>query len=863
MMYPAKFAYNPTAQAAPTYGEAKQAADYLFKNFKGGGDVDWAKSELEIIRNYASQNNLKAMSKLATVIENEFVPGFYNAKYTDAQQMIKVLDVLVLICDKNRVDNVGKIESVLSWFPKNDPFAAAQLKLIDQIKNESGPSVPYSQQFSKDLDQLEKNATSYANSIFEIKETLRGISTADYYASNYQIYVPLGFTSLDFIKEEIRYKPKKELLADKLSPEEKILDKSKIPNDIIQCATYYLKSIITGCEFSINNSTDSDVLNLYANLKENAQKGLDVLKGMKPTPENNYQVVEGLINFKQTYESTVSQAQTEEYWNKQYAGAKGPFGKSLVYFEKNAGTIQLMSAITLSMLCPPLGKGAFTYMGAESVVGGVENEDVKQVLFGIAMMAGYAKNQYVSGVSVAYINTSIAIDTWNMVKLARQTAFTSTAMENIGLNALFLGAYAKSVKESGSSAISYKNAMNDVSAKGKIAVNTDAAPKTGTGVKTVIKIAAKSTDAVKIGKTNGESSEKQWWLSSEYAGEMPIQKITFTTESGQALEMYNYLPRELTADEIGSMQKTIEKVYFGTEKNYLSNTKYIVLKDQIKANPNDNTRLKTGDGRISENEGDVNGITLYTPAFDAGDYHGLNVPKVEAAAFHEFAHRILDWEGLINDWNKVSKNSKEYVTDYAKTNTIEDFCDSYMAWRMGLKLPEQKAAFMEEHFTASKGGNGSTVSYKAETGAAPTTPQTPDAKAKSSGTKIMPVPKTEAPEASEVKAASKVSAETSTKIETLIDLPEPFNKLSVDYLKANGLGEESAGLILAKGDKTAGEVFLELSKLSPGAAKSYLSIVGKASKLPVLNSFDATNMKLQGNAANTVPEMKIDPTYQF
>lgn len=850
--------------------DVKKAADDLVELFKGYSELEWAKTQLAVIKDYADKNNLTAISSLAAVIENECVPLLpLTSEYPDLRELLKILDLLVLLTDKGRDGNLTKIGLLLGGLQQNDPFRTVQLALIDPSLSGSG--------LAANLDQLQLNTVSYANLIAEIKETMRGISVADGY-SNYNLHADDG--------SEV-YKP----------------GLAAIPDDIAKCATYYFESIIKGCEFSIKNTKNSDVSALYTSLKETAEEALAKIKGAGTTQSDKYSVVSTLIDFKTIYTEAVTQAQTEEYWDERYAEATGPFSKCLVYFERNAGTIQLMSAITLSVLYPPLGKAAFMYMGAESVVEGAENEDVKQVLFGIAMMTGYAKNPYVSALSQSYINASIAVDTWNMIKLADETAFTSTTIENIGINTLFLCAYAKSVRDMNKGTegqllyVPEKTGIGkDATAKSKITVGKETVSETGTGMKPEVK---EETKKQKPGLfimpiTFGEKGAKITDAAISSL-EMNLHKPLFNLSDPKTKSIYetllnktqaNAISRDITSwTEITSAVQThLDKngngaliiiegasthIWGAVPKLEKFGCRYIEAPLLSLDAQSKSMGKKIGiEGITVQLKRDI-GVVKYLGFNNIEDFIGarrkLQNPFNVIVSFEETGyHEIYASKDDSPQYNIL----KKYLLDYKPTSVLfigEDlFVDNFRKdineYRAtghmdNSDMPRNRfiMAAIDQKITVELGAFGwadrkSGIGFPSYGGLDFTYSHLPEIGIDMS--EVIKEEKTEKVTDKKLeiqditaKQGTELSTETSNKIETLMDLPAPLGKLSLDYLKTNGLAEANSGVILGKGNETAKTVFLEVSKLSPDAAQSYLKLVGRVDKIPVLTLSDAMRMK--------------------
>ena len=213
-------------------------------------------------------------------------------------------------------------------------------------------------------------------------------------------------------------------------------------------------------------------------------------------------------------------------------------------------------------------------------------------------------------------------------------------------------------------------------------------------------------------------SDRYWWMRDSYSKESPVEKITFTTENGRTIELYNYM-RKLTSSEVESLKKAISFAGSINEEGGIGTVEYIVLSSSV--HPNSVTKIgyENGYGSLVGNERGPDGILLFAPAFESGNFngasipstfHGLEVPKAEAAALHEFGHHV--WENnyeLQTEWRSLSgwkglyptthSETANFVSDYAKSNPAEDFCDSFMAWRFGLnELSPEKAEFFNRHF---------------------------------------------------------------------------------------------------------------------------------------------------------------------
>ena len=222
-------------------------------------------------------------------------------------------------------------------------------------------------------------------------------------------------------------------------------------------------------------------------------------------------------------------------------------------------------------------------------------------------------------------------------------------------------------------------------------------------------------------KINEELQFKYWWKRGQYSSKAPVEKITFKTENGNTIELYNYM-RKLTLSEVESLKKAISFADGVDNGKGIKSAQYIVLTGSVKPNSLIASEYENGYGSLVGNSGGPDGIMLHTPSFESGEvqgaiipntYHGLAVPKVEASALHELGHHawannydlhqewsaISNWKFVAESYSEVPAENAKFVSQYAKNNPQEDFCDSFMAWKFGLKeLPPEKADFFNRHF---------------------------------------------------------------------------------------------------------------------------------------------------------------------
>jgi len=197
-------------------------------------------------------------------------------------------------------------------------------------------------------------------------------------------------------------------------------------------------------------ATDSDAIKLYAGLRDNAQEKIGEMEKLlsNPSQKNNERALRSLINFRdRNYDPAMQKIAEEKQWLAGYADAETLLGKSGVFLQRHSATAEIFLAIGLSALYPPVGALYFGAMGGRSVVDGVRAEDPSQVIFGLAMMAGFSGSRYVSQLSHAYINASIGVGTVAVLQSGAGTAITSSDWTEIGTNIYFLGGYAKSLKQ--------------------------------------------------------------------------------------------------------------------------------------------------------------------------------------------------------------------------------------------------------------------------------------------------------------------------------------------------------------------------------------------------------------------------------
>ncbi len=193
-------------------------------------------------------------------------------------------------------------------------------------------------------------------------------------------------------------------------------------------------------------ATDPDVVKLYTNLRGKAQGKIGEMKKLlsDPSQENNEKALYSLLNFRdRNYAPAMQKISEEKRWLAGYAEASTLLGKSGVFLERHSATAELFLAMGLSALYPPAGALYFAAMGGRGVMEGVRAEDPGQIIFGLAMMAGFSGSKYLSQISHASINASVGIATIGIIQGGAGTAFTTSDWAEIGTNAYFLAGYAK------------------------------------------------------------------------------------------------------------------------------------------------------------------------------------------------------------------------------------------------------------------------------------------------------------------------------------------------------------------------------------------------------------------------------------
>ena len=258
-------------------------------------------------------------------------------------------------------------------------------------------------------------------------------------------------------------------------------------------------------------------------------------------------------------------------------------------------------------------------------------------------------------------------------------------------------------------------------------------------------------------RVNNELGNSYWWMNDFYSSRAPVEKITFTTESGNKIELYNYM-RKLTPSEVESLKKAISFADSINGGENIRGMQYIVLTGSVKPNSLIRGEYENGYGSIIRRWDGSDGILLHAPTFESGNFngvdlpstfHGLDVPKAEASALHEMGHHAWRYNGFDKEWNSLSgwksdgsinpktrgytwvhSETAKFVTEYAKTNAQEDFCDSFMAWKFGLStLPPEKADFFNRHFGKAQAASEK-VSSTTVDGPKVTMPATPIIKVK-------------------------------------------------------------------------------------------------------------------------------------
>lgn len=92
-------------------------------------------------------------------------------------------------------------------------------------------------------------------------------------------------------------------------------------------------------------------------------------------------------------------------------------------------------------------------------------------------------------------------------------------------------------------------------------------------------------------------------------------------------------------------------------------------------------------------------------AHETGHYYDFNELNMEGSQLM----KQLDFQPMTgpiqNNYQRkdVPRVDANFVSQYAETNPIEDFADTYAYWRLGKPVPDTKRIFLEKHFDKQTG----------------------------------------------------------------------------------------------------------------------------------------------------------------
>lgn len=204
-----------------------------------------------------------------------------------------------------------------------------------------------------------------------------------------------------------------------------------------------------------------------------------------------------------------------------------------------------------------------------------------------------------------------------------------------------------------------------------------------------------------------------WWKDQEWKEkDIPLETVEFSFVSGKKIELFNWF-RPLSEEELEEIRQAVEIITTADNGKAAKTLRYILVDDRVRK------PLATGDpqngyGKIAANLDGSNGISLNPPAF-SGRHRAADMSNLKGTVLHEGSHHIatfgssflIEWEqrfGWYEDEPQaVEARSARCVSEYAKTKSDEDVCDSVVA-RIGNNpdLDPEKARMIDELILSSR-----------------------------------------------------------------------------------------------------------------------------------------------------------------
>ncbi|MCX8197215.1 MAG: hypothetical protein N3G80_02785, partial [Candidatus Micrarchaeota archaeon] len=312
----------------------------------------------------------------------------------------------------------------------------------------------------KDKKVFEAAALAFHQQAKYLEAKERNIASGMFYAGM-EIWYPIGEPILGFIQETVKLSEDDARWYKKYlkNGEERELDPAKIADEIAVFARdYYEFQILTADrlynEEKKRNPPNGIILELLGNIKENAESFMKKLPDGKKklSAEEKLEIVKDLIKFRVDHlEPALGKIEEEKYWDQLYWDNRDSnFRKALVWLKRHAGTIKLWTAFGISCLNPVAGAVAFSILGGEEIVKGIETGDYRRSLFGLAMIGGIIpRNLMIRTLSTSYLTAEIVNTTKEQIRVAFNTAFTPTDIEHLSNNAILLAGFYKSKLERG------------------------------------------------------------------------------------------------------------------------------------------------------------------------------------------------------------------------------------------------------------------------------------------------------------------------------------------------------------------------------------------------------------------------------
>jgi hypothetical protein len=201
---------------------------------------------------------------------------------------------------------------------------------------------------------------------------------------------------------------------------------------------------------------------------------------------------------------------------------------------------------------------------------------------------------------------------------------------------------------------------------------------------------------------------EHWWLQ-DFWQKQGQPKEQFTINSGNSETIFYNFDNELTKDEIIEVKNAFE--IFTKLKKEVSFTfpKYILVSNITEINS------QSQESFFGKNESEMNAVVLYPRAVSIEPYRIKEVSSLKGTIVHEFGHIILKNNrlGRSNDimslWHKRfgwderdSKTLERCITEYAKVDSQEDFCESLVGYHAGSEnLDTEKKEFTSMLFDAT------------------------------------------------------------------------------------------------------------------------------------------------------------------